>query len=267
MKTFFISFFGKPISLYEFGDASHPALLLIHGNSAHSGFFIPMIRLLEAKYHIITLDLPGHRQSGAWEKEDFTAENFALLFNSVLNHFNINEVDAFGFSMGGLILLECFDLVAAIKKLAVAGHPPLSSVSDMPQAYNLNEDSSLYLQGYLSEEEVERIYNAVIAIDDSQLKSEIKKALIETSPLFREGCLNLAQHVGNQIMRLNQLQNPITIIHAEDDLAIQLPYLEKLQINNLWQQKIQIIPGCGHFMIAEKPVELALILDQFFSES
>jgi pimeloyl-ACP methyl ester carboxylesterase len=135
----------------------------------------------------------------------------------------------------------------------------------MPEAYNLNEDSSLYLQGPLSEEEAERIYNAVIAIDNSQLKSEIKKALIETNPLFREGCLNLAQHVGDQITRLNNSVVPIAIIHAENDLAIQLPYLKKLQIKNLWEQKIQVIPDCGHFMIWEKPAELAAILDRFLS--
>lgn len=267
MKTASIACLGKPITLYEFGDASHPALLFIHGNSAPSSFFLPMIQLLEAKYHIITLDLPGHRQSEAWEKEDFNRENLSILFNSVLDYFKISEVDAFGFSMGGLILLECFDLMPSVKKLAVAGHPPLSSVSDMSEAYNLNEDSSLYLQGPLSEEEAERIYNAVIAIDDDKLKSEIKKALLETNPLFREGCLNLAQHVGDQIARLNQLQNPITVIHAENDLAIPFEYLKKLKIKNLWEQRIQVIPDCGHFMITEKSAELASLLDHFFSEN
>ena len=265
MKTIFINCLKKRVSVFEFGDASNPNILLIHGNSAHSGFFMPMIRLLEKNYHVITLDLPGHRESEAWDKEDFTRENLAILFNSVVDYFNIKKVDAFGFSMGGLILLECFDLMPTIRKLAVAGHPPLSSVADMTKAYNLNEDTSLYLQGPLSEDEVERIYNAVIAIDDIQLKSEIKDALLETKPSFREGCLNLAQHVGNQIARLNQFQNPITVIHAENDLAIPFDYLKKLQIKNLWKQKIQLISGSGHFMIAEKPAELASILDQFFS--
>jgi pimeloyl-ACP methyl ester carboxylesterase len=265
MKSNLLSCFGKSVSIFEYGNSSNPDLLFIHGNSAHSGFFKPLINILETKYHIITLDLPGHRQSEAWEKEDFTPSNFASLFNSVLNYFNISQADAFGFSMGGLILLECFDLIPAIKKIAVAGHPPLRSVDDMPNAYVLTDDVSLYLQGHLTKDEAERVYNAVIQINDKQIKSEIKEALLETSPSFREGCLLMAQHVSDQVARLNQFLQPIAVIHAKDDVAIQLEYLKKLQINNLFEQKIQIISKGGHFIIYENPEELAAILDRFYS--
>jgi pimeloyl-ACP methyl ester carboxylesterase len=264
MKQSLITCLGKSIALFEFGTATHPAVLMIHGNSAHSGFIFPLIRLLEAKYHIITLDLPGHNQSGAWEKDDFTRKNLALLFNSVLDHFKIKEVYAFGFSMGGFLLLESFDLVPAIKKIAIAGHPPLHSAEDMQQAYFLNEDSSLYLQGTLSEEEIERIYIAVIGIQDNKLKSEIKESLRNTSPLFRQGCMNLAQHTSDQIARLNNFHGKVAVIHATEDKAVQLDYLKKLRIKNLWEQKIQMVPGSGHFIIAEKPAELAALLDRFF---
>ncbi len=266
MKTATITCFGKSVSLFEFGNVTNPALLFIHGNSAHSGFFKPLINILEPKYHIITLDLPGHRQSGAWTKKDFSRENLAGLFNSVLGYYKITEVDAFGFSMGGLILLECFDMIPAVKKIAVVGHPPLRSVDDMPNAYVLTDDVSLYLQGSLTEDEAERVYNAVIQINDKQIKSEIKEALLETSPSFREGCLLLAQHVSDQVARLNQFSQPIAVIHAKDDVAIQLEYLKKLQINNLCEQKIQIISKGGHFIIYENPGELAAILDRFYSE-
>ena len=144
MKSSFIKCLGKSIAVYEYGNDSHPAILMIHGNSVHSGFFIPLIRLLESQYHIITLDLPGHKHSDAWEKHNFNRKNLALLINLVLEHFKIKEVNAFGFSMGGFILLESFDLVPAIKKLSIAGHPPLSSMEDMQAAYYLNKDSALF---------------------------------------------------------------------------------------------------------------------------
>lgn len=265
MKTAFITCLGKPIALYEFGEVSHPALLLIHGNSIHSSFLIPMIRLLEPKYHIISLDLPGHNHSGTWEKEDFCRENLALLFNSVLDFFKIIEAGACGFSMGGFILLESFDLVPVIRKLAMAGNPPFRSTEDIPEAYYLNEDSALFLKGPLNEDEVERIYTNVIRLKDDYLKVEIKESIHNTSPAFREGCLLMAQNTGNQVARLNQRGNPVTIIHAELDKAIRLDYLEKLQLNNLWENKIQIIHDCGHIIQSEKPLELASVLDRFFA--
>lgn len=267
MKQSFITCLGKSVTLFEFGFTTNPSVLMIHGNSAPSVFLIPLIRLLEPKYHIVTLDLPGHNQSEAWRREDFKRENLALLFNSVLDHFKIKEVNAFGFSMGGFMLLESFDLVPAIKKIAIAGHPPLTSVGDMQQAYYLNEDSALYLQGKLSEDEIERIYTAVIGIKDINLKSEIKESLRNTSPQFREGCLNLAQNTGDQIARLNKFKGPVAIIHATEDKAVQFEYLQKLNIKNLWEQKIHLVPDSGHFIIAEKPVELAALLGQFFAVS
>ncbi len=263
MKQSFITCLNKSIALYESGSAVNPPVLLIHGNSVHSGFFSPLTCLLESRYHILTLDLPGHNQSEAWDKEDFTRENLALLFNAVLDYFGVVEVAAFGFSMGGFLLLESFDLVPAINKIAIAGHPPLTSVADMTDAYYLNEDSALFLKGILSENEIERLYHAVIRIDNDQLKSEIKDSIRKTSPSFRDGCMNLAQHSGDQIDRLKRFQGPIAIIHADGDLAVQLPYLEKLRIRNLWEQKIQVVEGCGHFIITEKPLELAALLDRF----
>ena len=267
MKNSIISCLGKSATLYEFGKSTSPAVFMIHGNSAHSGFLFPLIRLLEAKYYIITLDLPGHNQSGVWDKEDFTRTNLALLFNSVLNHFQVKEVNAFGFSMGGFMLLESFNRVPAIKKIAIAGHPPLHSVEDMQQAYYLNEDSALYLQGELSEDEIERIYTSVIGIQDENLKSEIKESLRNTSPQFREGCMNLAQHTSDQIARLNEFKGTVAIIHATEDKAVNLEYLQKLLNHNLWEQKIHLVPECGHFIIIEKPEALAVILDRFFTAS
>lgn len=267
MKVKYIKCLGESITCYESGNKTNPALLFIHGNSAHAVFFNPLIQLLELKYHIVTLDLPGHRQSGCWKKDEFTRENFATLFNTVLDHFNITEADVLGFSMGGLILLECFDLIPAIRKIAIVGHPPLKSLAAMTEAYYLNEDSSLYLKGPLSDDEAERVYNAVIGINDEQIKNELKRALLGTNPLFREGCLRLAQNVSDQIAKLNQLQQSIAIVHATDDKAVQFSYLEKLKINSLWENRIQLIDGSGHHAIIEKPAELALILDRYFGSA
>ena len=267
MKTTSLTILGKSVKVYESERTDLPTLLMIHGNSSHSGFFKPLISLLESKYHIITLDLPGHNGSDAWKKEDFTRENFAQLFNSVLDHFKIIEAHAFGFSMGGYLLLECFDLVPAIQTLAIAGNPLLSSVADFPGAFYFNDDAALFLKGNLSDDEIERIYNGTIRLRGDYLKSEIMESIRNTSPSFRDGCMFLAQQTGDEISRVNNFSGSIAIIHAADDLVIQKEYLEKLKLRNLWEQKIQVIPDCGHFMICEKPGELASLLDRFFAEN
>jgi pimeloyl-ACP methyl ester carboxylesterase len=80
MNPSFINCLSKPVALYEFGSDTLPAMLMIHGNSVHAGFLKPLISLLEPKYHIITLDLPGHNQSAAWEKRIITERILPMLF-------------------------------------------------------------------------------------------------------------------------------------------------------------------------------------------
>ena len=98
-------------------------------------------------------------------------------------------------------------------------------------------------------------------------KYEIMESIRNTSPSFRDGCMFFAQQTGNEIERVNNFDGPIAIIHAADDLVIRLEYLEKLMLRNLWEQKIQVIPNTDHFMICEKPKELASLLDRFFTEN
>ncbi len=260
----FISVLNKTVAIYEFGLNSKTSLLLIHGNSLHSEFFYPLIQHLEHDFHIITLDLPGHNFSESWNKEDYNSGNFGILFNSVLSYFNIKEVFVFGFSMGGFILLECFNLISSIKKIAIAGHPPIKKFTDMTEAYNINEDSALYLQGILNENEVERIYRSVVKINDNNIQSKILQSILDTNPAFREGCLNMAVNARDQINFLNESGCPITLIHAINDAVVKVDYFEKLKLNYLWEQKIQLISDSGHFVILEKPKEVSVILKRFF---
>lgn len=266
MNEFEIHVLNQSVATYYSGLDSKPAVLVIHGNSIHSGFFRELIEILDQQFFVITLDLPGHNKSGTWNPEEYTRKNFALLFNTLLDSFDLKEVNAFGFSMGGFILLECFDKIPLIRKLAVSGHPPLTCFSDMQDAYYLNEDSALFLQGELSDNEVERIYNAVIKIQDTHIKEKIKKSIKETSPFFREGCLNLAQNTHNEVEILNRSKIPVAVFHASGDQVVKLEYLEKTELLNLWEHKVHVIPDSGHFVMIENPESLAFSLSRFFNE-
>lgn len=266
MRMDSVSVFGKSVSIYESGEKTSQAILLIHGNSVDSTFQKPLICQLESDFYVITLDLPGHLHSDPWDKELFSRESFGTLFRTVLQKLNVHQTSAFGFSMGGFLLLECFDLIPEIKKLAINGHPPLQSVADMPAAHFLNDDSSLFLQGYLGDDEIERIYNSVVRINDQELKLKIKESMASTSPSFREGCLKVAMETRNQVEAINNSDVPVALILGSNDPVIRIDYLNNLKIKNLWNKKIQIIQDCGHYTMVEKPKELASVLSSFFKD-
>jgi len=260
-----ITFSGKKVALYEFGSAENPTILLIHGNSVHAGFFRPLISNLENRYHLVTFDLPGCGASEAWKKEEFTGENLARLCNSVLGYFGVTECNAFGFSMGAFILLEILGLLPAVRKIAISGHPPLRSASDMQNAYLISEDSALFLQGVLSDDEIKRLYEAVIGIREEEVSAAIMESVRQTDPSFREGSLNLAMQAGDQVARLQSFKGETAIIHPADDKAVRADYYESLPQGLVWNDTIQTIGNSGHFVIIEQPAELAKILDRFFT--
>ncbi|MBK7174366.1 MAG: hypothetical protein IPH84_14295 [Bacteroidales bacterium] len=49
--------------------------------------------------------------------------------------------------------------------------------------------------------------------------------------------MNLAIQTSDQISRLNEFSGSIAIIHAIEDKAVQLEYLQKQYYKNLWEQK------------------------------
>lgn len=55
---------GARIHYLEWGDRTHPGLILVHGNAAHAHWWSFIAPLLAEKYHVVALDLAGMGDSG-----------------------------------------------------------------------------------------------------------------------------------------------------------------------------------------------------------
>lgn len=91
-----------PIYYEEQGKG--PPLLLIHGFLESSTMWRPFLPGLTKHKTVITLDLPGHGQSG-WISKVHTMELMADVVNELLNHLNIGNLSIVGHSMGGYVSL------------------------------------------------------------------------------------------------------------------------------------------------------------------
>jgi lipase len=54
------------LARYEWGDASLPALVCLHGVTSHGRHFRPLAERLSDRFHVVALDLRGHGDS-TWE--------------------------------------------------------------------------------------------------------------------------------------------------------------------------------------------------------
>src|SRR4051812_2681810 len=61
----------------ERGDKSAPALVLLHGSNASLLTWEPWSKSLSDKFHVVSVDLPGHGLTGAVPDGDYSQEGMA----------------------------------------------------------------------------------------------------------------------------------------------------------------------------------------------
>jgi len=85
-------------------EGQGPALVLLHGFLGSSRMWIPFIPALSKKRTVVTIDLPGHGQSGCLG-ETHSMELMAEVVNALLETLKIDQASFVGHSMGGYISL------------------------------------------------------------------------------------------------------------------------------------------------------------------
>ncbi len=106
METGIVLFEGYPVRYYEEGKG--PALVFLHGYLESLNIWSPFIKGFPAGFRIVSIDLPGHGQSGVPGPVS-TMDEMARAVISILDHLGITNCFVVGHSMGGytaLALLE-----------------------------------------------------------------------------------------------------------------------------------------------------------------
>jgi pimeloyl-ACP methyl ester carboxylesterase len=97
-----VLFKNCPVFFTDQGEG--PALVLLHGFLEDSSIFGNLMAGLSDDFRIVTIDLPGHGQSGILGYVH-TMEDMAEAVNTVLSGLQIADCMMVGHSMGGYVAL------------------------------------------------------------------------------------------------------------------------------------------------------------------
>ncbi|MGC9343902.1 MAG: alpha/beta fold hydrolase, partial [Bacteroidales bacterium] len=86
------------------GDMENPAVLLIHGYLESLEIWENFVPLLEEDYYVVSLDLPGHGESGILNSVH-RMDDMAEAAQYVLEQLAVKEAHVVGHSMGGYVAL------------------------------------------------------------------------------------------------------------------------------------------------------------------
>ncbi len=102
-----LPFEDHTLAAYERGRRNAPTILLLHGAAGSTALeTAPLLRRLEPHAHVLAVDFSGHGASDPAEDLSFSADLFAANARATLDHFDVDQADVFGFSMGGSMALH-----------------------------------------------------------------------------------------------------------------------------------------------------------------
>ena len=242
---------GVPIH-YSVSGKGDPALVFIHCWACNRHFWDNQVAEFSKTYRVVTIDLPGHGESGQGRKS-YSVESYGDDVKTVVTKLNLKRVVLAGSSMGGPIALEATrrmpDRVVAIVPVDTLQNveqkvpqEQLDAVFQQMQADFKAATTSLLNQFFFSPTTPpavrERIINETIA-QKPEVVLPILKAVFsyDAAPGLRE------------------IKVPIRAINADrvpTDVAVNRKYAPQFDV--------VIIKGTGHYPMLEDPARFNQML-------
>ena len=242
---------GVPIH-YSVTGKGEPALVFIHCWTCNRTFWENQVAEFSKTYRVVTIDLPGHGESGQGRKT-WSIESFGDDVATVVKKLGLKRVVLVGSSMGGPIALEATrrmpDRVIAIVPVDTLQNveekvPPdqLDAVFKQMEADYKNATTSLLNQFFFSPSTPpavrERVINATVSIKP-EVAIPMLKAIFsyDAAPAMRE------------------IKVPIRAINAD-----RVPTNVEANRKYAPQFDVVIIKGTGHYPMLEDPARFNQML-------
>jgi pimeloyl-ACP methyl ester carboxylesterase len=231
---------------YETHGYGKPALVFVHGWSCDRTYWNDQVKPFSQKYEVVTIDLAGHGESGI-ERDDWTIESFGDDVASVVQSLGLNEVILIGHSMGGDVI------VAAAQRLPnrVKGLIWVDVYKELGN-YNTPGEIESFVAPFRNAFE-EKTHSFVTGMfqpgADPALVKRVAKDMSSAPAEIAIGSLRSAVSYDRKVtVALDVMKLPVIAINPTE------PPTDSLSLKK-YGVKTVLMPGVGHFLMMEKPVE------------
>lgn len=107
MREVYIDKDGVKARIHHWGNEEDPIIMCFHGLGSTSLSFIELGQLLKNKYHIISIDLPGHGKTPAFKKEEeYEMPNMVRCLDKIISTLTEDRFYLLAHSYGADIALQ-----------------------------------------------------------------------------------------------------------------------------------------------------------------
>ena len=245
---------GAKIHFTEYGT-SETALVFVHGWACDETFWSDQASALGAKFHLITIDLPGHGQSDK-PRIAYTMELYARAIDAVLNEARVKSATLVAHSNGTLAVRQFYRRFPGKTRALVIVDGPLRPFGeraamekfiDRFKAPNYEETAGKMIDGMTASIPVpglrEKIRAAMLRTPQSVAVSEFESTLDE------------------DLWKPDKITVPVLMVLAKQP-AWSAEY-EQFVRSIVPDLDYQVWDGVSHFLMMEKPEEFNRTLVAF----
>jgi pimeloyl-ACP methyl ester carboxylesterase len=256
---------GRALAGRELG--SGPPLLLVNGYAATAADWDPaFVGALAASHTVICPDNRGVGASGLGAGE-LTVAAMAADLLAVLDRRGIESAPVAGWSMGGFVAQELAasapDRVRRLILLATDGGGPEAVLASSAVWARLSDHSGT------AREQASRLISLLFppalapAIDErfGELVAAARVALSAETLSAQEAAMQ-RWHRDPSESRLRAIEAPALIACGSEDVVIP-PANSTLLAERLAGSRLELFSGAGHAFMAQEPVPLAALIDDF----
>lgn len=232
-------------------------LVFVHGWTCDSTSWSAQVVALAKKYRVITLDLPGHGQSGSPADGRFSMDVFARAVEAVREAAKTGKVVLVGHSMGAPVIRTYARLYPQHVAALVAVDGPLDMRGGGPQpdrpAPPMTGPEGLKMR----EDMISWMFTPQTPV---ALREQIRTMMLRTPEATAVGALAAVFDPANRTDDVVPM--PVLAIYAG---TAQLPTVEELEKTKKSLPNFEAIQisGTGHFVMMEKPEEFNEVLTAF----
>lgn len=230
-------------------------VVLIHGAGGMHLYWPSVIRRLRG-YRIYALDLPGHGKSLGTGRQSIDA--YMAEVNAWMDRIGLDNAVFAGHSMGSAIALKMalkhskrvrgLILIGAGARMRV--HPDILTGIDDPANFQLI---------------VKLVFEWAFAPQAPVRLVELaRQRMAETQPAILQGDF-IACNDFDVITQLGGIGCPVLVMCGEEDRMTPTRYAQFL-VDHIRSAELEIIPGCGHMAMLEKPDEVTWFMQRFLRQ-
>lgn len=252
---------------------SGPAALLLHGFTGSKKSWSALFPLLEGRFRLLAVDLPGHGESGApASPQRYRMEEVAADLAELVRELAGEPVHLLGYSMGGrLALFFALQYPELVRSLALeSASPGLEGEAEREARRAADEALAERIEAQGVEAFVAEWERLPLFASQASLPEEVRRALrIQRLRNRPEGLAGSLRGMGTGAQpslwgRLPELR-PRTLLVA-GTLDEKFSALNRRMAEAIPTARPELVPGAGHSVHLERPLEYAKLLQRFWLE-